>query len=292
MIRSLSFMTLFVAVALLFSYTEVYTNSANPPDDHAGAPPSNITCAKSGCHAGTPTLDGSGLILITADSGTGPQTVDDNFLYRLGTTYDINITLQGNKSRYGFQMTMLDAGFVSPGSWTVASSSSTTANIASPGSKRFFEHKSAGTTNSWTLEWTAPSTDPGPIGIYTVGNFANNNGTSSGDSIYRVSHTINAIVDSMPSGFNSLTSDPFNIEVYPNPIVDGRLNFVYTNLTNDIMEIQLFDQSGRVVQYIPGDVANGTIHKNIELNTGLTKGVYFLSVTSATSSSVKRIVLH
>src|SRR6185369_13678069 len=38
---------------------------------------------------------------------------------------------------------------------------------------------------TWTFDWTAPSTDVGPVTFYAAGNQANNDGNTSGDFIYK-----------------------------------------------------------------------------------------------------------
>jgi uncharacterized repeat protein (TIGR01451 family) len=65
-------------------------------------------------------------------------------------------------------------------------------NNAGPGGARqYVEHTSAGTFvgqqngASWTFNWTAPSTDIGPVTFYAAGNQANNDGNTSGDYIYK-----------------------------------------------------------------------------------------------------------
>jgi hypothetical protein len=43
---------------------------------------------------------------------------------------------------------------------------------------------------SWTVNWTAPSTDVGPVTLYAGGNQANNDGTNAGDEIYTAAVTL------------------------------------------------------------------------------------------------------
>ncbi len=45
-------------------------------------------------------------------------------------------------------------------------------------------------TNVISVDWTAPATDIGPVGIYIAANAANGNGRESGDHIYTASYTL------------------------------------------------------------------------------------------------------
>jgi uncharacterized repeat protein (TIGR01451 family) len=160
----------------------VHAFSAGPPAGYTGAPQEEPeACAE--CHV--PPDAGTGQISITA-----PQT------YVPGQTYPITVSHTNadlTRLRWGFELTVLDtASDEKAGELQNIDGLTQILNNAGPNSARqYIEHTSVGTFvgqqngASWTFNWTAPSTDVGPVTFYAAGNQANNDGNTSGDYIYK-----------------------------------------------------------------------------------------------------------
>lgn len=187
----------------------VHAFSAGPPAGYTGAPQEEPeACAE--CHV--PPDAGTGKISITA-----PQT------YVPGQTYPITVThtnADPTRLRWGFELTVLDnASDEKAGELQGTDGTTQVLNNAGPGSARqYIEHTAVGTFvgqqngASWTFNWTAPSTDVGPVTFYTAGNQANNDGNTSGDYIYRT-FVVSAPASSTPDFVLSI--DPASRSVVP-----------------------------------------------------------------------------
>lgn len=160
----------------------VHAFSAGPPAGYTGAPQEEPeACAE--CHV--PPDAGTGKISITA-----PQT------YVPGQTYPITVShtnADPTRLRWGFELTVLDnASDEKAGELQSTDGLTQILSNAGPNSARqYVEHTAAGTFigqqngASWTFNWTAPSTDVGPVTFYAAGNQANNDGNTSGDYVYK-----------------------------------------------------------------------------------------------------------
>ncbi|MDX6693490.1 MAG: hypothetical protein QOF02_1093, partial [Blastocatellia bacterium] len=200
-------LTLFLAGIAAFLLTDNLANSAvkaysaGPPAGFTGAP-GEFTCAE--CHV--PESAGTGNISIVA-----PQS------YLPGQTYQITVNHSNSdptRRRWGFQLTALDDANQKAGN-LVASADGRTQILDNqgPGSARqYVEHTASGTFigqqfgASWIFDWTAPSTDVGPVTFYVAGNQANNDGNTSGDNIYFTFASVEA----------AATPPDFTLSVTPN----------------------------------------------------------------------------
>jgi len=173
---------LLIAIAAAVAANGVMASSDGPPNGRTGAPGEG-TCAS--CHSGGP---GGGSVAV---SGAPAE-------YVLGATYSLTVTLQNmGQSRWGFQLTAVDAD--GNGAGTITADDPQATQVTSQGSKQYFGQRETGTYAgtedgpvTWTGTWTAPLQDVGTIGIYVAGNAANNNGGSSGDSVYTASVLVEA----------------------------------------------------------------------------------------------------
>ena len=148
-----------------------------PPDEKTGAP-NEGTCADAGCHAANPLNTSGGSLMLTV-----PET------YEPGEVYKIIVDLsRAGQSKWGFQMTALDADGARAGIFAADAASNT--QVSEANSKQYIQHTTAGTAagtndaHSWEFEWTAPDADVGSITFYAAGNAANNNSAPTGDYIY------------------------------------------------------------------------------------------------------------
>src|SRR5215211_7606138 len=160
----------------------VHAFSAGPPAGYTGAPNEEPeACAE--CH-------------VPPDAGTGRISISAPQTYVPGRTYPVTVTHTNpdlTRLRWGFELTVLDnASDEKAGELQGADGTTQVLNNAGPGSARqYIEHTAVGTFvgqqngSSWTFNWTAPSTDVGPVTFYAAGNQANNDGNTSGDYIYK-----------------------------------------------------------------------------------------------------------
>nr|MCU0347980.1 hypothetical protein [Saprospiraceae bacterium] len=152
------------------------SSSSNPSNGYTGAPPSGNTCSSSqgGCHAGPA---GSGAVSIDGlPSSVTPLTV-----------YPITVTMERNNASVslgGFQLVAQLSNNANAG---VMSNPGPNTTIQFTGNKYYVEHTSAagfsGDIITFTCDWTSPATATGPITMYVAANFANGNGSTSGDGV-------------------------------------------------------------------------------------------------------------
>ena len=162
---------------LLFvsSSSSVFAFSAGPPDGITGAPTEN-NCTQ--CHTGNELNVSGGSLVLTI-----PETYTPNEVY----TIVVNLSRTG-QSRWGFEMTALDADGARAGSF--AADDADNIQVSEANSKQYVKHTSIGTAqgtndaHSWELQWTAPDADIGPITFYAAGNASNGNFNPIDDYIY------------------------------------------------------------------------------------------------------------
>jgi Reeler domain-containing protein len=186
----LAFCLALIAAALLSDNRAVRRVNAfaeGPNPGHTGAP-GELTCATSGCHTGS------------FNSGPGQLSIVPPTSYQPGQTYQVTVmhqTSDSSRRRWGFQLTVLDdASNNKAGNLANLGSTTQVLDGGPDGTRQYIEHSFNGTFQgqqngaSWTFNWTAPSTDVGPVTFYAAGNEANNDGNNTGDQIYTTSVTI------------------------------------------------------------------------------------------------------
>ena len=165
------------AVLFVVSSGSAFAFSFGPPDERTGAP-NESTCAATGCHVGNDLNVSGGSLMLTI-----PETYVPNEVY----TIVVNLARTG-QSKWGFQMTALDANGARAGAFETGPSGDT--QITAANTKEYIKQTAAGAApgtndlHSWEFEWTAPDADVGPITFYAAGNAANGNFVPTGDYIY------------------------------------------------------------------------------------------------------------
>jgi len=175
----------FVAV-LLTDNSAIETTQAfsfGPPPGHTGAP-SEQTC--SSCHTQSPP--------------TGQFTIIAPQSYELGQTYQITVqhtTNDTSRRRWGFQLTGLTTENNRVGNLqSISNITTVTEDEVGGGIRQYIQHNSLGTFAgqpngaTWMFNWTAPSSNAGPVTFYAGGLQANNNGSPSGDQTYTTMVTV------------------------------------------------------------------------------------------------------
>ncbi|MYB01385.1 hypothetical protein F4X90_17185, partial [Candidatus Poribacteria bacterium] len=164
-------------LVLLFAAStgNVFAFSSGPPDGLTGAPAEN-NCTQ--CHTANDLNVSGGSLMLTI-----PETYEPNEVY----TIIVNLSRAG-QSRWGFEMTALDADGTRAGSFEVDDAANT--QVSETNSKQYIKHTSIGTAHgtndahSWEFQWTAPDADIGPITFYAAGNASNGNFNPIDDYIY------------------------------------------------------------------------------------------------------------
>ena len=138
------------------------------------------TCAYSGCHSGTAVTADTSIAKITSNI---PSTG-----YVPGVTYTFTATVNkpGNV-RFGFQASPQDSLGNYKGTMIVTNSTKTKIT----GTKYITHTTSGNSQSSWSWDWTAPALGSGQVRMSGALMAANNNGGTSGDSVYKVSTIIN-----------------------------------------------------------------------------------------------------
>jgi hypothetical protein len=175
-----------------------------PPASHTGAP-SESHC--SACHTSTPGGD------QFAISGGGAGNT-----YVPNTTYTITVS-HTPTNLWGFQITVLDSSNNRIGN-VVSTDSSTVTKCATPTSanvypptfdppcfpgERFYTFHSVRTVNNWSFQWTAPSSDVGPITFYAAGVKGNGDPAASNDPAHTATRTLTAAAPAGTLQFSSAT---------------------------------------------------------------------------------------
>ena len=166
-------------LVLLFtaSIGSVFAFSFGPPEEKTGAP-NEGTCADANCHTGNDLNAAGGSLMLTT-----PETYEPNQVYEI----IVGLARDG-QSRWGFEMTALDGSGAGAGSFETVDVATT--QLKEKGGKQYIMHTADGSAqgtndeNQWTLKWTAPDADIGPITFYAAGNAANGDFGFTGDYIY------------------------------------------------------------------------------------------------------------
>jgi hypothetical protein len=247
----LSFTIIFIV--LLADINTTGANSASPPVARAGAPMDNsgLTCAASGCHSGTAVTQTTGVIIndIPVSGFIG------------GTTYNFSVTMSGS-SAYGFELTPQTAtSNVGLGTWI--------AGVGSNISTKYIRQsaKGTGTSKTWTFKWTAPATAT-TVTFYGAFNYANNNGSTTGDVIKTSSITVMANT----TGVEELASEKTVVSVFPNPTTEA----LHIASVEAFTSGGIYTLDGKLVKVM---AEQELLEKTISVND-LEKGMYFIRLIS------------
>ena len=172
-------------IAIILLIAGVAHNLSSSPDGapsgHANDKATNFrTCATSGCHSGTAVIADTSIAKITNNI---PSTG-----YVAGATYTFTATVnKPSNVRFGFQASPQDSVGNYKGTMIVTN----TAKTKITGTKYITHTQSGNSNSSWSWNWIAPALGSGQIKMSGALMAANNNGATSGDSVYKVSTIIN-----------------------------------------------------------------------------------------------------
>ena len=233
----------------------MHNSSSNILPGLTGAP-GESNCTQ--CHSGS---------VLPANATNGMTTIATS--YQMGETYSFAIGSISNTAN-GFQMTVLDNSGAKAGSFV--SGAANTA-IQTNGGKEYINQSSK--TQNWIIEWTAPSTDMGPLTVYYAMNATNNNGNNSGDEVYVGTHSLTSDVT---NGLTNYQEQDEKVNLFFNANAN-ELNVKYTlNQKSNIM-VQVVDLSGKIIEEVKfGQKSFGPHSSKIQLQNIKNEGIYIVSI--------------
>jgi hypothetical protein len=270
----------------ILAFVDITSNGA--PASTTGAP-SEPSCTKIGCHQD-----------FVANTGIGTSDLiigNRNTTYVPGQTYSITaqVTQQGLK-RFGFQVVALaDRDSTNAGSFQVIESSRTQiipgAGVFSQ--RKYMTYTFAGSAaplqgeNQWTFNWTAPSSDIGPVTLYLAGIAANDDGTDMGDYCYLKSFKLN----SSPAGVIEMHSG-MELKTFPNPVSDQFSVSCYMK-KEAALSLDLYSITGQKMECLFSTPQfSGTFSRTFTLSHKYPEGVYFLRVTAGDKTTIQKLFVN
>ena len=147
-----------------FKASFFYTGGS--PAGKTGAPGEG-NCTQ--CHAG----------MVNSGLTTSTLTSSGNNEYVPGNTYNLTLDIQNGSTKNGFQIVVLDSiSNSNAGNLTITDANNT--KLISGNNRSYISHKAPGTSlTHWSFDWTAPSSNVGPITFYYAYNVTNNASNSS-----------------------------------------------------------------------------------------------------------------
>jgi uncharacterized protein (TIGR03437 family) len=209
-----------IAWAVLgFASVASYAHSTGPDPRSTTAPGDNspLACSQSGCHTGTPLNGGGGNVSISMPASYTP-----------GQTYTFQIVVTDSAAHaFGFQMTARlesnptngQAGLFTPTpqQFVICDDSTLASSTGCPSSEpvEFIEHNLPYTTNTISVQWTAPAANVGKVHFYVAANAASGDLPSQplGDHIYSADYVLPpavACTDSTPAITTVQSAGSFN----------------------------------------------------------------------------------
>jgi len=204
--------------------------------------------------------------------------------YSKDSVISISVEIIDNtKSRFGFQLTALDDNNNKAGSFTIGPKT----GIASSMGREYIAHQTASGTKTWQFDWTAPSSNVGPITFFLAANAANANGSNSGDNIYTRSYMVEP---TSPVSTKEIIKESIDFVVYPNPIID-RLNIVLPSGIQSEFSIRLFNMKGELI-YLSESIAGYNQEEySFNVDSDIVNSMYILVIYSEQQKAYKKILV-
>ena len=258
--------------------------SFGAPVSSSGAP-DEVTCANSGCHDDSQINKGTALLsLKVGDAITS---------YVPGKVYPITVKItEPGVSRFGFQIVAIkDNDRSNAGEMAVTDDLRTqliTNDIALQDRKYITytypgtEASSAG-TGEWTMNWTAPETDVGPVTLYVASVSANNDRTDKGDHVYTT----------------ALTLKPADASSVKDHATDMLTNVMFNNYSNELsisiqlqhqqqINCSLYNIQGKLIKSLFDE---GMISTEKKIQLDVPNGIYFVKIASGQNEKTTKIVV-
>ena len=266
-----------VAASLIFNNTNTHSRSNGSPESASGSPSDGVTCAKSGCHAGTASAQDN---MITSNIPAAG--------YIPGQTYTITVSItQAGISKFGFSISPQNSSGVVLGSLVITNTAQT--QLKNVG-HQFVTHTTAGNSGTgsktWSFDWIAPTVGTGAVPFYAAVNAANGNGNTSGDQIYTDVYTVE---EDITTGIQPNLND-VDFAVFPNPVEGNTAQVSFNANASSTSRIRVMSLNGTVVNEISHNAtSNGNQHAGLNLEN-FAKGVYFVEVQNGLGTKMTRII--
>ena len=204
--------------------------------------------------------------------------------YTPNTTYNVIVTINTTNAKNGFQILPLDPTNAMAG--TVTATDATNTKTAVISGKTTLTQKSAGTAfNSWTFQWTAPSTNVGTVTFYLATNVTNSSNSDQGDVIYVSQHLFGSQAGLVTNGQEIST----NVNFIPST---NSLKLKLNTAVSGEVAVNVVDLSGKSVLFEKlGNVTDGENEWNVRLGNEITSGIYVVHVNVNNNYTSKKIYI-
>jgi len=239
-----------------YEETDISAYSVNPPPQRTGAPGEN-DCTQ--CHSGN-TYDGNNQIDVTFSGGQDEYLPD--------STYTITIGVPNNQVN-GFQMTILDDNALKAGEFI----SGTGSSVVNSGLRQYV-NQTNDNNNSWSFEWTAPSTSLGNLTAYYSFNKSDNSGNVLGDSIFLGQKSI---FESSSLQIKDHPEYQTDFKIWQNVNSNELQGSIYLDKTSQL-KIDIYDITGKTLYASQVQSEKGLNDFKIELDNNLPTQIIILGV--------------
>jgi hypothetical protein len=277
-------LSFFAGITLIMLDTaKVSSNVAAPQPGNTGDNSPANTCGRSGCHNVTPQTPAAGDITFNIGTGTPTTPLTAAFEYVPGTNYNLAFLINEAAGRYGFQVSVADAGLMQAG--TLARTDLTNTSLATAFSRSYIGHKAASTFKNWVFKWTAPASGTGPVTFYYTYNLANADGTPNGDVIYKSSVTI----EELTSGIEDIDSRVSDLNIFPNP-VSNEFSMSFDLKNGSRVSSQIFSLDGKVSRELMNEkLSEGTFNRSFDIES-MPAGIYLVKLNIDELSVTRKIM--
>lgn len=167
---------------------------------------------------------------------------DANGEYSSGTTYNLDLTVDQEDTRHGYEIIALDTLLNGVGSFSTTTGTSGSGTYTVDGSSvtyPYAKHDQGFSSNTFNIGWTAPTTYQGPITFYAISVSANGNNMATGDAVFydklEITHSTNNV------SLEELDAQDF-FTIFSN---QGSLE-IQTELDLENASVEIYDVLGRV----------------------------------------------
>jgi hypothetical protein len=258
--------------------------SFGAPVSSSGAP-DEVTCATSGCHDDSKINSGNALLQV--------KIGDDITNYVPGKVYPITVKIsEPGVKRFGFQIVAVkNSDHLNAGDMSITDVARTqviTNDIAIQ-DRKYVTYTYPGTEPSapgegeWTMNWTAPEKNVGPVTLYIASVSANNDNTDKGDHVYTTALTLN------PDGAASVHdhADDMQTRVFFNNS-SKELSISLQLSSEKQVKCLLYNIQGRLVKNLFDEKTIST-EKKILLD--VPNGVYLVKLSSEHHQKTTKIIV-
>jgi hypothetical protein len=258
--------------------------SFGAPVSSSGAP-DEVTCATSGCHDDSPINKGNALLSVTVGNNITK--------YVPGKTYLITVRISESAvNRFGFQVVALkNTDHLNAGDMAVLDPTRTqiiTNDIALQ-DRKYVTYTYQGTEpfapgiGEWTMNWTAPAQNEGPVTLYIASVSANNDNSDKGDHVYTTSIVLSP---EEAASVNDNASEMSSQIFFNNSSKELTVNLQLQNERQ--VKCYLYNVQGGLVKTL-FDEKIRSVEKKIALD--VPNGVYLIKLSSVQGEKTTKIIV-